>query len=179
MQELMLLPQEAQIRLERVAAENQKLVATCEAQGVILSEIAESLPDPEELVKKIDEINEEIKATDEALTNAQTALLNLLTKTEEEPQGAPAGGILRAILKQTMKSLQEGCLNFAKQGNPSVSLIFLIDIESQIHKLIEDLAARGMFPESDEDAQERVLATQAHTLKIIEFLKVLKGEETQ
>lgn len=175
----MLLPQEAQVRLEKVAAQNQNLSATCEAQAVILSEIAESLPDPEELAKKIQEADEEIKVTEEALANAQTALLNLLTKKEDEPQQAPAGDVLRVVIKHTMESLQKACMTSAKQGSPSVSLISLIDVESQIQKIIDDLSGRGMFPESDEAAEQRVMATQLHTLKIIEFLKALRGEEAE
>ena len=96
---------------------------------------------------------------------------------EEEPKGAPAGDVLRVVVKHTMEALQNACLASAKQGNPNVSLISLIDIEAQIQKIIDDLGQRRMFPESDEDAEKRVMATQMHTLKIIEFLKVLRGEE--
>ena len=133
----------------------------------------------EELAKKLEEIEAEIKVTDETLANSQTALLNLLTKDDDEQaqQGAPAGDILRVVVKHTMEAIQATCLAAAKQGNPSVSLISMIDIESQIQKIVEDLGKRGMFPESDEVTEERVLATQAHTLKVIKFLKELRGDD--
>lgn len=174
--DMILIPKEAQARVEEATARNQDLSMIYDAQDAVLSDLSDSLPDPSSIAKELDDVEIRLKSTNETLTNAQSALVNILSKSEES-RNAPAGEILRNVITQTMNTFQEMALVAVRDGHPVAGIFDIIDVEDQMQKIIDDLSERGMFPESESDAAERIEQVQAHTKKIIDFLKTLQDPQ--
>lgn len=173
--QIMVLPTAAQKRYQIAAEVNQKTQAYADAQSVIIGDIADSLPSIEDTSKAIQQINEEIKSVDIDLAQAQEALRDIL-QDDQANSTEEVGSILSAILLNTQKILTQICAQSLKQSSPFVSILSLMDIETELIKISEDLSTRGLYPEPPEEAEKRINETKLHTMKIIQFLKEVKAQ---
>ncbi|OHT01716.1 hypothetical protein TRFO_31378 [Tritrichomonas foetus] len=172
---LLLLPTEAQNRLEKASETNQQLSYCVENQTLIYQDLLQSSPDIEELEKNIDEVNKEIQNVSENLADAQGALLDIL----QHPKNGQntVGPILEAILKNTMKSLQVVSLHAISNKRTFVQILDVMNIERQIFQIVGDLAERGLLKETDKEADERSEFIKQHTNKLFQFLNTINPQE--
>ena len=58
-----------------------------------------------------------------------------------------------------------------KAGSSSVPITALLGLEDLVAKIIDDLHAKGMYPESEDESVQRMNAVEEHTARILAFLK--------
>lgn len=169
--EVMIIPSEAQARFEKAANLNSQLKNAIEAQNVLLAEIDESVPVA--LQEKMNEVDKELASVTRKLEEAQAVLLANLTKhAEPEPNiNAKAGALLKFLLQKMQDTLNQISMKAVRAGSASIPIMALIDLEDQISKIIEDLHAKGMYPESEEESAARMSIVEEHTAKVLQFLK--------
>ena len=146
LQQLLTLPTEAQNRLEFDSLINQKLSYQCEGQSILIQDLTLSIPDNENMVQKISEIDSQIEEIDRSLCEFLSILADLLQQPKTEPK--IAGTILSTILLNTIKSIDEISYNAIEKSKPFVSIFDLMNIEQQLFSIIGDLSKRGLLPES-------------------------------
>jgi hypothetical protein len=167
---LMLLPVQAQKRFEKVAEENRRLTYQNDAQKVIIGELARSLPKGEELEKAIEETSQQLEAVDQHLSDATAVLLNTLQSAAPKLTAGNPSPLLKFVLDTVAKVLVDISAKALEEGSPSVPITSLLELEEQIRKIIEDLHDRGMYPETDDEADQRMQEIHAHTARAIDFL---------
>jgi hypothetical protein len=152
----------------------EQLAQADQSQKIVITELAGSTPDLDEIQKKLAAADAELASLDEQLAQTQDGLLEALTA--ERPLDAQSAVDL---LKTLLPNYQAALFTFAKgsagHGQSTVSVLQLIELEDQIAKAIDGLSERGMFPEDDAATHARVQIREAHTRKVIEFLQLLKG----
>jgi ABC-type transporter Mla subunit MlaD len=169
---MMLLPVQSQKRFEKAAEENRQLTYQIDAQKTVIAALAESLPKVEELEQSIQEKGEQIAAINRQLSDATAVLLNILQATAAgKPAVANASQLLKFLLDTVGKILVEISGSAIREDSTWVPITSLLEIEDQVRKIIEDLHERGMYPETDEEADQRLQETQAHTVRVMDFLR--------
>lgn len=176
-QGLMLLPTEAKNRFQKAADINQQLELVSKAQNIIIDDLSVSIPDLDNIQKNLNEADEELKEVDDQLKQTQDILLELLSTNNNSSSKKGAGDILKTILSNLQKTLTVICSQAASKGQIDVSLFGLMDLEDQVGKIIEDMSSRGLYPETENAAVERVQRMQAHNLKVVQFLKELQPKK--
>lgn len=171
LQQLLILPTEAQNRLERDSSINQKLSYQCEGQSIIIQDISDSIPDNEAIVKKISDVDSQIAEVDHSLNEALSVLNDLLQQPKSDSNAG--GTILSTILLSTIKSINEIMNNAIQKSRPFVSIFDVMNIEQQIFTITGDLSERGLLLESEEELQNRTSSVKLHTNKLLRFLKDL------
>ena len=177
---MILLPKEAQSRLEVDAIENHRLSLNIEAQAAIMNDLLVSIPDPEEAKGKLANIESELSLLTESLSSSQAILRDILfMDREHHVKTAPAPLVLKIIIDRLIKALHAHALHAVKAGEMNVTMTSVLDIEDQIQRRIDDLCERGMFPESDSDCSARIAFIENHTKKIVEFLRTIGSQESE
>lgn len=170
-QKLMLLPTEAQRRYQEVTEETRKYENLFDAQKIIIDDLAVSLPNFEETEKKIEETEEQIAMVNEQLGHAQSILLNeMLVENNQNNNDSDPGELLKVILSKFQQILTQICASSIKDKQIGVSIMTIIDLENQINTIVDDLAQKGMYPETEEEAQARIENVEKHGRKILDFL---------
>ena len=178
LQRLMLLPTLAKERFQKNTQVNQSLSNVAEGQNVIIEDLTSSIPDLDETMKKIKEVDDQIKEADQMLTTSNEALLELISNNSKAKPSTP-GPMLSSVLNNVQNALFEIALEAAGNGKTSVNLLYLIDVEDQVSKLIEDMTNKGMYPEAPETMKQRIDYISQHNRKIVQFLELLKGLQQQ
>ena len=173
---LMLLPTEAKNRFQKVADLNHQLDQVAKAQNTIIEDLSLSIPELDDIQKNLNAADEDLKELNEQLTQTQGLLLELLSSSSSSTSKKGPGDILKVLLSNFQATLSTICTQHVEKGQTEVSLLGLMDLEDQIVKIIDDMSNRGLYPESETEAQQRVQKTQQHTLKVIQFLKDLKSQ---
>ena len=173
---LMLLPTEAKNRFQKVADLNHQLDQVAKAQNTIIEDLSLSIPELDDIQKNLNAADEDLKELNEQLTQTQGLLLELLSSSSSSTSKKGPGDILKVLLSNFQATLSTICTQHVEKGQTEVSLLGLMDLEDQIVKIIDDMSNRGLYPESETEAQQRVQKTQQHTLKVIQFLKDLKAQ---
>ena len=173
---LMLLPTEAKNRFQKVADLNHQLDQVAKAQNTIIEDLSLSIPELDDIQKNLNAADEDLKELNEQLTQTQGLLLELLSSPSSSTSKKGPGDILKVLLSNFQATLSTICTQHVEKGQTEVSLLGLMDLEDQIVKIIDDMSNRGLYPESETEAQQRVQKTQQHTLKVIQFLKDLKSQ---
>lgn len=173
-EEILALGLEAEKKFRQAASTNEDLAAICQAQGVIIEEIANSLPDATQIAERMNEMNKEMELIDSQIRNGQAFLLELLTSPENKTDNVKPGNVLKSVIENTIDLIFEYCHMSAKNGEMSVSLLQILDIEDQITKLIHEMEERNMYPETEAQIQMRNNRTKSHNEKIVGFLQLLK-----
>ena len=153
---------------------NANLKQTLEAQKVLINDYAESMPDIDETEKQEKELNEELEKIDEQLSQSQLILTELLQSKPQASNSEQAEAIMKAILTTFQQKITELAKVGLSQNSASVSIFQMIDLEEEISKLIENLNAKQMYPETEEDNQKRVAKNKAHNAKLSQFLQLLR-----
>lgn len=169
LQQLLILPTEAQNRLEHDSLINQKLSYQCEGQSIIIQDLSSSVPDIETISEKISEVDSQIEETDQSLNEALSVLHELLQQPKSDVNAA--GTILSTVLLNTIKSINEISYNAIQESRHFVSIFDLMNIEQQIFSIIGDLSERGLLNESNDEFQNRTNSIKIHTDKLLNFLK--------
>jgi hypothetical protein len=177
---IMLLPIEAQKRFERVAEENRQLKSQIEAQKIVISDLSQSLDAGDDAEKLLQALNDQLTAVTQGVANSSALLLEPLSESLNRGSPPNTGELLKTLVGQVQSVISDLAVHGVAEGSMSVSIIKLIELEEQIRKIIDDLQGRGLYPESDQESQARLLAMQKHTGNILKFMEdVLKeaGEE--
>jgi hypothetical protein len=162
---------EAQKRFQQVADENRQLKLSLEAQKAIISDLSRSLGDSEESEKALQKIKDQLSAVDRKIADASTLLVEQLSESKTSASSAHAGELLRLIIEQVQNTVRELELRGISQGVMAVSVMGVIELESLIRKILEDLSEKGMFPETQEEIEARVNESKNHTAAVLEFLQ--------
>jgi hypothetical protein len=174
---LMVLPVEAQKRFERVADENRLLKLQLDSQKVIISDLSNSLGDNDEIEKALQATNEHLAEVDGQLADASAMLLEQLSESGNQPAPEAAGELIKLLVTKVQGCVSDLAVNGVSQGSMSVSVLGLVELEEQIRKIIEDLHDKGMYPETDEEAEARMAGTHAHTAAVLKFLQGFVGAQ--
>lgn len=174
MSELTLVALEAEKKFRAAASANEDLARMCQAQGVIISDIADSFPDAAEMVNQMSEMDKELELINSQIQSAQEFLMELLTTPQAKSDGAKPGIVLKSVIENTIQLIQQDCQIAAQNGSTHVSLLQILNIEDQINKLIQDMEERDMYPETESQLQQRNNRMKVHNEKIVEFLQLLK-----
>lgn len=169
LQQLLLLPNEAQNYLENLSAQNQKLSYQCEGQSILINDIAKSLPDIEDMTKKIEDVDFLLNDVLTGLKDAQAVLFEL--QQHPMPDSYAAGGILSSFLKNIIQLINDVILDSIEDEATDVSILDVMNIEEHILKIIGDLTDKNLFIESDQESHDRALFMKNHTEKILNFLE--------
>jgi predicted nucleic acid-binding Zn-ribbon protein len=143
-------------------------------QKVVITELAASTPELEDIQKKIAAADAELAELDEQHAQTQDGLMEILT-AERPLDVQSAVDSLKPLLSNYQTALFAFSKGSAEQGQSTISVLQLIELEDQIAKAIDGLAERGIFPEDDAATHARVQTRENHTRKVIDFLQLLKG----
>jgi hypothetical protein len=172
LERVMLLATTARDRFDSTMNAGQQLTRTDDAQKVIIGDLAESIPDIDNLQKSLSDADAEIASLDAELGVIQRNLLALLN------EGSSAAKRPTDILKALLGSFQSVLLDLAKgsaeKGQSTVPFLDLVQLEDQIANTIDNLSERGLYPEADQETSARLQRREAHAQKLVEFLSVLK-----
>jgi len=171
----MALPNAAKDRLVSLSQENQMLKAVNRDQQIIMNDLLETVPDLEEMEKKLINVDKKLEETDYQLHQAHSVLFELLSSTQES-NNSQVGAILSSLLKNFQSALLNICNDAAVEGNVAVSVLSIMSFEEEISKIIDTLSTKGLYPEDEEQLKERAELSQQHTSKLIAFLNELKGK---
>ena len=171
----LILPIQAQNRFAKAAEENQKLRLIDESQNVILSDIQASTfgIEEEQLLESINKIDEDIKAADLSLQNAQNSLSDILTLQQQNSNNGNASEILKIVLPSFQSLILELCKDAAQRGETDVAITTVFELEQKVIKIIDSLRQRGVYPETEEETLRSLENAQTHQQKIHDFIKEL------
>lgn len=169
---------EAQTRFEEAAIANKQLLMVSEAQEQVMGELLQSMPSAEETAKEIAAVEAACEKLDQQIKNGSQILLESLS-TPKVPKNVNPGGVIKTILDMTLKVLYENIATALENGQTSVLLLHILDIEDQLSKLIQDMESRDMFPETEQQRQQRMDKSQAHNEKAVQFLELVKAASMQ
>jgi hypothetical protein len=173
LKKLILLPKAAESRFRRAADTKVRLVQAGRSQKDVIDDLSLSLPDTKDIQSEIAAIDEKIAGVNAQLQQAQDALLNTLAANEQSD--SVGGDIIKTLLSNCELALLSIAKAAADKGQIAVSLLPLIELEDDLAKTIEKLNEKGDYPESQEEARERMAAQHAHAGKVIQFLTALKN----
>ena len=159
------------VEVEEVNANIKQLI---EGQNVLINDYAESMPDIDQTEKAAADLDTELQQVEEQLSQSQDLLLQLLQSKPQEENSKQADNLLKAILTNFTAKFTELTKSAVSKGQASVTVFQLIEIEEEITKLIENLEKNGMYPESPEENEKRSKKAEEHTVKLAEFLQLLK-----
>jgi hypothetical protein len=142
------------------------------AQKLIIDEIASSIPDFEDIRKKLSAADEEIASLGSQLSQVQTALIAQLNSSSSGQKGPE--DILRALLTTFQSLLLSLSKESAQKGLTTVSILSIIQLEDQINSTIDDLTERGLYFEADSETQARLDRREEHARQMVAFLTVLQ-----
>ena len=162
-------------RFREATVENENLILLGQAQGDIIADLADSIVNLDEVTEKIAQVEKDIASIDVKLSGSQELLLEMLTSPDESAREAKPGRVLQSILSNTIEVMNGYCKNAVENGQISVSLLQVLDIEDQISKLICDMEDRNLYPESEQQLQQRHQRIEAHNQKIVGFLELIKS----
>jgi hypothetical protein len=176
----MLLPLEAHKRFERVTDENHLLKQQIDSQKAVISDVSGSLAETEAIEKDLQAVAEQLATVDRRRAEASAILLEQLSSSANPPPSTRAGELLKALLSRIQLCLSDLSLHGIKQGSMSISVIALIELGEQIRKIIEDLQEKGLYPETPEEAEERLAKTHEHTASVLKFMQgFVKSHESE
>ena len=157
-----------------VEAANENIKQLVDAQKVIINDYAESMPDIDQTEKAAKDLDSELEQVEEQLTQSQDLLLQLLKSKPQEDNAQEADHLLKLILTNFTKKFTDLSKDAVSKGQASVTVFQLVEIEEEITKLIESLESNGMYPESEEENQKRSKKAEEHTVKLAQFLQLLR-----
>lgn len=170
---LMLLPYSAQEKHQAAVKENQELESALRAQLQIIDDLSSSVSESATISKSISEIDAKISEIDEALRESQSTLIDLLN-CEFEEQSSVGNDVLKTVLSNITDELSAITLGAVKEGELSVSLTDIIEVECKISNIIGTLNDKGLYKETNEQKKERIEKTQSHLNILSEFFKKYK-----
>jgi ribosome-binding ATPase YchF (GTP1/OBG family) len=168
---ILVLPVQAQKRFEKAAAENRRLRQQIDAQEAVISDLASSLEKADELHKAIQAATERRDAIDRQLSDATAILLDALQNLGAKHSALCPGDVVRDAIRAVQESITRIAKSEIERGAPAVPITAVFDLENQIKELIDDFQEKGIFPETDEEAEQRTKEGQAHSLRLLEFLQ--------
>lgn len=173
-QKLMILPTLSRQRFQKASDDNQALSLVAESQNQVIEELANSIPEIDDMTAKIADVEKEIANVDLMLLKSNRALHELLATDQSKSKDLLPGPILSSVLLNIQQSLLKIASESASKGQISCNLLNVIDIEDQISKFIEGMVERNLYPETDEDFNSRNDRTALHNRKIVQFLQLIQ-----
>ena len=169
MDQLIQLSKQSQADFQKSADEFNQLKNVCDAQQTILLEISDSYPQEEDQQKELEYLEAQIAQIDEQLSDTQ----NLITEAlqEEKESENEAGEILKTLINKFTSQLITIAANAANDGQMMILIPSLMDLEREISQTIDTLKQNGLFPETQDQAVERITKLKEHTSKVLNFMK--------
>lgn len=178
-QKLMLLPTLSRQRFQKASDDNQALSLIAESQNQVIDDIANSIPEIDDTMTKISNIDKEIANVDLMLLKSNRALQELLATEQSKTKDLLPGPILSSVLLNIQQSLLKIASETASKGQINCNLLNIIDIEDQVSKFIEGMVERNLYPETDEDFNSRNDRMSLHNRKIVQFLQLIQNIQKQ
>lgn len=173
-QKLMLLPSVSRQRFQEASDNNQALSLIAEGQNTLIDDIANSIPEIDEMMTKISNVDQEIANVDLMLLKSNSALQELLSNDQNKSKDLLPGPILSSVLLNIQQSLLKIASESASKGQINCNLLNIIDVEDQISKFIEGMVERNLYPETNEEFNSRNDRTSLHNHKIVQFLQLIQ-----
>ena len=162
--------QEALKRFEKIQSEFNKNEETVQTQQEIIKEITESMDQFEEITKRNQELDAELEAIDIGIAEHSKALTEIMKKKQKKPN-EKIGKLISSLLISIQRSTLDTCMQLISSGATEMPISEAINIEDEINDTIESLSKKGMFPETKEAAEQRMMRTQKHMQKVIDFIR--------
>lgn len=151
---------------------NQKLTNANEAQLEILKEQSTSSSGIEETYKKIAMVSKEIDVVDEQIKQGSKILVDLLYKPK--PRLNECSDTLKAILISHNYNMMELCKEALAQQKVEVSILKMIEYESQISNLISNLRENELFQQSQSEELIYKQRLENHNSKLLSFIREME-----
>jgi hypothetical protein len=165
------LPAEAQKRFQKAADESRWLRQQIDAQRSVIGEFAATPDKVDGLYKEIAATEEQHEAIDRQLSDAIAVLFDVVQSSSGKPPPVAPGPIVGSVIQMVQDALTKIAKSGIESGAPAVPISAVFDLESQINDIIDDLQAKGIFPETDDEAQQRVQEGQAHSERVLGFFQ--------
>lgn len=173
-QPLLFLAQSAADNYKTNELKNQRLSSIAECQNDFLEEITFSMPEIDSLIKKIDEVDQDLENANLMLIKSQNALHELLLTKPQSSQADP-GAILSSILSSIENTILSISLEAVSNEQTDTSLLNIVDLENQVSKMIEQLVEREMFPETEQELHNRITSVSQHNKRLVVFLQEIQN----
>jgi hypothetical protein len=169
-EQLLALAADAHKQFETAVKSGQILRNCLNGQADIIAQINKSIPPVDAVVKEIESLESQLASVNEHLQKANLFLAQLLMRGSADPGPRSAGPVLQAVLQTTQDSIVQASKDAIAGGRGTVSLTEIINIEDQIDQLIHEMEDREMYPESDDEREDRNRAMETHNKKVVAFL---------
>lgn len=178
-QKLLLLPTISRERFQNASDKNQALSQVADSQNQLIDDLATSIPEIDDMMTKISNVDKEIANVELMLLKSNRALQEILTTGQKQSKDVLPGPLLSSVLLNVQQSLLKVASESAAKGHVSCNLLNIIDIEDQISKFIDGMIERNLYPETEEDFESRNDRTSLHNQKIVQFLQLIQAMQKQ
>jgi hypothetical protein len=178
MSKVLVLATEAQKRLQDLGEESRQLSLSLNAQNVIIDDLLQTVQGDDEAPKKKESVSLEIAAIDRRLQDANAVLEELLRNSARPASAKEIGETLRSLLQSLTDTLLGVMSKELETGSPVVLLPFIARIDRRIAEINDDLSAKGLFPETEEEFRKRKETVHSHHKRLLDFLSQA-AEEVQ
>jgi hypothetical protein len=172
---LLQLASQTRDQYQEAAGVHQTLSQLDAAQKILINSLAETIPDYDEIQKKLEEADSEIASLDARLSQTQDKLLEALTAQPSQQVGP--SDILKNILVNFQSILLKISKDYAGRGQTGVPVLAILQFADQIAKTIDDMTRRGLYPEEPDEEQARIQKRQQHASKMIALLEAMKTQQ--
>ena len=154
-------------------ADNSNLKQILESLKTLINDYAESMPDMDENEKQEQELDDMLSVVDQQLVQSQLLLTELLNSKPHLRSSEETNALLKSIMKTFSTRILDVAKESITSGNANVSIFKLIDLEEEISKTIESLESKEMYPEAEQERNNRIQKTKAHSTKLSQYLQLL------
>jgi hypothetical protein len=131
--------------------------------------LSDSIPEAEGIESDIAKLEAQIANVDAKMSQANRVLSQLLIPSAD----LDPGPILKTVIESTSALCARHSKDAVDGGKTGVPLVEILDMEDQVHELINDMVRRKMFPETDEESAARTAAWEEHNQRVLTYLDSL------
>jgi hypothetical protein len=172
LERLLLLAASARERFQSATELSRQLSSFDHSQKVIVEELAEVVPDFSTCEKALADSDAEIDSLDSQIVQLQELLCEMLSEGVHQKQSP--NDLLLELLDNCQSILLELSKESAQKGQPNVSVLEIVQLEDHITQTVDSFIERGLYPETESDAQARLEKREVHAQRLVDFLGVLQ-----